>query len=366
VADVYFADLRATKPSRNIPAKISKLMKRSGLLSVFERNDMVAIKTHLGEPGNTTFLRPQFLASVVDNVSKRGGKPFLTDSNTLYRGGRSNAIDHLRTATMHGFTYPVVNAPVIIGDGLRGKDEVIVEIEKKHFSSVRVSSAAYHADSIIGVAHFKGHQYTGFGGAIKNIGMGFGSTKGKLEMHSEVKPSVKEEECKACGLCAKYCPADAIKVRKYAKIARSRCIGCGECVTTCPYMAIDPGEMSSSLILQEKIIEYCLGILKDKEGRFGFINFLVDYTPHCDCPPWSDASIVPDVGILASKDLIAIDQASADLINQQRGLEISKLRKAKEPGEDKIRALTGVDWEVQLRYGEEIGLGERSYNLIKI
>ncbi|NYT11275.1 MAG: DUF362 domain-containing protein [Methanomassiliicoccales archaeon] len=366
MAEVYFADMRATRRSRNIPTKIGKLMRRTGMEDAIEKGDMVAIKTHLGEPGSTSFLRPQFLAKVVDVVERKKGVPFLTDSNTLYRGGRSNAVDHLRAATLHGFTYPVVNAPVIIGDGLTGKDEVQVEIGLKHFERVRVSSAAFHADSIIGVAHFKGHQLTGFGGAIKNIGMGFGSRKGKLEMHAEVRPSVKEDECKACGQCARFCPVDAIKIRKIAEIDRSKCIGCGECVTTCPYEAMEPGEMSSNEALQEKIVEYCAGILKGKEDKCGFINFLVEFTPHCDCPPWSDAPIVPDVGILASRDVIALDQASVDLINQQRGLEGSRLKKGKEPGEDKIRALTGIDWEVQLEYGEEIGLGERSYRLIKI
>jgi uncharacterized Fe-S center protein len=349
-----------------MPSKIAKLMRRAGMEAMIDKGDMVAIKTHLGEPGNTTFLRPQFLAKVVDVVDRKKGIPFISDSNTLYRGGRSNAVDHIKTAVSHGFTYPVINAPVIIGDGLRGKDEVQVNVGLKHFSKVRVSSAAFYADSIVGVAHFKGHQLTGFGGAIKNIGMGFGSRKGKLEMHAEVRPIVIEDECRACGQCARFCPTGAIEIMKIAEIDRSKCIGCGECVTTCPYEAMEPGEMSSNEVLQEKIIEYCVGILKGKEDKSGFINFLVEFTPHCDCPPWSDAPIVPDVGILASRDMIALDQASVDLINEQRGLEASRLKKGKQPGEDKIGALTGVNWEVQLEYGEEIGLGERSYRLIKI
>jgi hypothetical protein len=366
MSDVYFADMRANSKSRNLVSKVAKLMRKTGMREMIGKGDMVAIKTHLGEPGNTTFIRPQFLAKIVDEVHRKRELPFLTDSNTLYRGARWNAIDHTRAAVAHGFFFPVVDAPVIISDGLRGKDEILVDIDMKHFSKVRVSSAAYHCDSIIGAAHFKGHQLTGFGGAIKNIGMGLGSVKGKLEMHASVRPEVREEECKGCGQCARYCPANAIEIDKVATIDSSLCIGCGECVTTCPHEAIDPGERSSNRDLQEKIVEYCVGVLDGKMERAGFINFVLDVTPHCDCPPWSDRAFVPDVGILASRDIIAIDQASADLVNDQGGLEDGRLKRSMAPGKDKFRDLTEVDWEVQLEYGEQAGLGERSYRLISI
>jgi len=366
MSKVFFTDLKADRESRNIPSKIAKLFKTAQINGVFEKGDLVAIKSHFGEPGSTTFLRPQFCARVVDLVSRAGGKPFLTDSNTLYKGGRSNAVDHLISSARHGFVWPVVNAPMVIADGLIGKDQVEIEVNLKNCKTVKVGAAAHYADSIICVSHVKGHMLTGFGGALKNLGMGFGSRAGKLDMHTDVRPKVKEEKCKACGLCAENCPATAITVKKKARIDPKKCIGCGECYITCYNKAIDPGKWSNKNRVQEKIVEYCYGIMSEKKGRMGFFNFILDFTPHCDCPPWSDAAIVPDIGILASKDIVSIDQASADLVNGQIGLEGSKLKNAFAPGQDKLRALHKVDWTVQLKYAEELGLGTRDYEIVHL
>lgn len=367
MSDVYFTDLRADRPSRNIPSKIQQLFQQAGLGETFGEGELVAVKTHFGEPGNTTFLRPQFVGAVVDMVHRKGGKPFLTDSNTLYLGGRSNAVDHLNAAVRHGYTYPVINAPVVIADGLLGRDEAEVEVNLKHCRTVRFGAAAQQAGALLVVSHFKGHAMTGFGGALKNLGMGLGSRAGKLEMHRFAHPQVDWEKCQGCGMCARSCPQESVSLREgKADIDVDRCIGCGECWVACPTDAIGPRDPHSLVGIQEKIVEYCYGILKGKQGKVGYITFVVDVTPHCDCPPWSDRPVVPDIGILASLDPVAIDQAAADLVNRARGLEGTRLTAALAPGEDKLLALDGVDWTAQLRYAEELGLGSRSYRLVEL
>jgi uncharacterized Fe-S center protein len=326
----------------------------------------VAIKTHFGEEGNTAYLRPELVAKVVEMVAKGRGRPFLTDSSTLYRGMRTNAVDHLRLAARHGFTYPVIDAPTIIADGLKGTDYVEIPVNLKHCRSVKVGTVARDADSLIAVSHFKGHGLTGFGGALKNVGMGLGSRRGKMEMHALVRARVVRDRCKGCGQCKLRCPADAIRIReRKAIIDAKRCIGCGECNIACRHRAIDLGDWTDHLALQERIVEYCYGILRGKEGRSGFISFVMDVSPLCDCYEFNDAPIVPDIGILASRDIVAIDQAAADLVNAAPGMMGSRLRDLS-PGSDKIRQIVDTDWSAQLRYAEELGLGERSYELIKV
>ena len=366
MSKVYFAGLRADGQSTNIPSKIQRLLEASQLNSVFTEGDLVAVKTHLGEPGSTTFLRPQYISPIVDMIHRKGGRPFLTDCNTLYLGGRSNAVDHLNAAIRHGFTYPVIDAPIIIADGLLGMDEIEVEVGLKHCRTVKFGTAAQQASSIIVVSHFKGHLMTGFGGALKNLGMGFGSRSGKLEMHKLAHPTVNQEICTGCGSCATSCPQSAISIVKKAQIQEAKCIGCGECWVACPTDAIGPQDPKSLIDIQEKIVEYCYGIVKGKIGNIGYMTFVVDVTPHCDCAPWSDSPIVPDIGILASLDPVAIDQAAADLVNKSRGLEGTKLKHHHSPGDDKIRAIVNIDWTAQLRYAEELGLGSRAYELIKL
>ena len=366
MSEVYFTDLRADRPSKNVPNKIARLFRAAKISSIIEKGDLVAIKSHFGEPGSTTFLRPQYCAKVVELVAKAGGKPFLTDSNTLYKGGRQNAVDHLTSAARHGFLPPVVNAPLVIADGLTGRDQTEIKVDLKHCKTVKVGSAAHYADAIVCVSHVKGHMLTGFGGALKNLGMGFGSRVGKLEMHQDVKPEVDEEKCKACGECERSCPAGAITIRRKARIDLEKCIGCGECYASCYNEAIKAGEWSDPAASQEKIVEYCYGIINEKPKKLAYFNFIVDFTPLCDCPPFGDAPIIPNVGILASMDIVAIDQASADLVNAQEGLAGTKLKHAFGPGEDKIRDIHGIDWTIQLKYAESLGLGSRKYELVKV
>lgn len=365
-ADVFMTDLR-TRSGHGLLDKLDRLFERAGFDNLIEPNDLVAIKLHFGERGNLAHIRPQYLRRIVSKVKARGGRPFLTDANTLYKGSRANAVDHLQTAIENGFDYAVVDAPLVIADGLNGKDYINVEINQPHFQSVKIGSAICHADSLLVVSHFKGHELSGFGGAIKNLGMGSGSRAGKQMMHSDVLPRVKHDKCTGCSLCVKWCPVQATSVTdKKASIDEQKCIGCGECSVTCPSGAIKVNWKTTPEVMQEKMAEFSLGAIKGKENKVGYISFLTNISPLCDCCGWNDAAVVSDIGILASRDPVAIDQAAVDLVNQQPVLPNTVLD-GREDVKDKFGAIhEGVDWSVQLVHGERIGLGTRKYNLIKI
>jgi hypothetical protein len=367
MSDVFFASSNVGR-QKSLEKGFGSLIDRIGL-DCIGKDDLTAIKLHFGERGNTAFIRPFYFGVLVDRVKAKGGKPFLTDTNTLYRGMRMNGVDHLELAVQHGFTYSVVGAPVIIADGIRSQDWVEKEVHLKHFKTVRFASNVRHADTLIGVAHFKGHLAVGFGGAIKNIGMGIGSRAAKQQMHADVKPQfASRDACTGCGECMKICPAEAIRMEKgKAVFDLEKCIGCAECITICPNDALRILWNESPEGLGEKIAETAWAVLREKKGKAVFFNFLLEITPDCDCFPSSDNPIVQDIGILASRDVVSIDQASADLVNDAEGLPHSILKSHFAPGEDKFRALyPKVDWRRQLEYAEEIGLGERAYRLIDI
>jgi len=365
-ADVYFMDLRA-KGGSGLLTKLERLMDRAGFQDLVQKNDLTAIKIHFGERGNLAYIRPQYLRRVVNKLKGYGARPFLTDANTLYVGSRSNAVDHLETAIENGFDFAVVGAPLIIADGLSGKDFATVPVNLKHFKEVKIGSAAVQADALIAVTHFKGHEATGFGGTLKNLGMGLGSRAGKQMQHSDILPNVDQETCTGCTRCTRYCPAAAIEVvDKKARISQDKCIGCGECTVTCTSRSIAINWKTTPDVIQEKIAEYAVGVLKGKENKAGFISFVTQVSPDCDCCGWNDLPIVGDIGVLASKDPIAIDQAAVDLINKANGTPGSRLGDALD-STDKFRVIhPSVDWSVQLSYGEEIGLGTRGYNLISV
>lgn len=364
---VLFANMR-TSSKRNLFDKLDLLLEKVNIKSTMKKNGLVAIKLHFGERGNTAFIPPIFVRKIVNKVKQFHGKPFITDTNTLYRGDRMEAVSHLTLAAHHGFGYSVVNAPLVIADGIRGGTSVKVRIDKEIFKDVHIGAELFHADTIISVAHFKGHELTGFGGTLKNLGMGGASRQGKLAQHSNISPWVDRKRCTGCGDCITICPEAAIAlVNGKSTIDMKTCIGCAECIAICPQEAINIEWNETTTMFQKKMVEYVCGLLKGKEGRALFINFLINISPACDCYGHADAPIVPNVGILVSKDPVAIDQASVDLVNNETGIKNSSLKRNVKRGEDKFKGLyPEVDWEIQLNYAEKMGLGLRQYKLIQI
>jgi len=362
-AAVWFSPVRSPG-KESLVKRAGVLLERAGLGEAVGEGDLVAVKLHFGEEGNTGFVRPIFVRDVVTRVRAAGGKPFLTDGNTLYRGQRANAVDHLECALHNGFAYATVEAPLIIADGLRGRDACEVPVKGTHFESVRIGAAAVHADAMVVVTHVKGHEATGFGGSLKNVGMGLGSRSAKQRMHADFRPEVDAETCTACGKCVRWCPVDAIVLGpdQVAVVDYEACYGCGECVATCPFAAIATQWKTTPDAIQEKIVEHVAGALAGKEGKVAYLSFVTDVSPDCDCLHFSDAAVVPDIGVLASTDPVAIDQASYDLVKEYPGLG-GTLGEGLDAGIDKFLEITGVDGTRAMAYAEEMGLGTREYEL---
>lgn len=366
-SSVFFVDMRASV-KENLLAKMVKLLDRVDLKMRIPSRALVAIKLHFGEKGNLAFIRPNFIRVVVDQVKALGALPFLTDANTLYVGTRGDSVSHLTTAIENGFAYAVVGAPLVIADGLRGASSKRVRIDQAILKFAYVGMEIAEADALISVAHFKGHELSGFGGTIKNLGMGCASRQGKLVQHSGLSPKVTRKKCVACGQCVEHCAQKAISIQEEkARINAQKCVGCGECILICPNQAIDIQWNADMALFQKKMVECAYAVLKDKQGKAVFLNFLTHISPACDCYPHNDAPIVQDLGILASTDPVAIDQAAVDMVNRQVGLEGTSLVSNKAAGEDKFRGIyPQVDWGVQLEYAEKLGLGSRAYELVHV
>jgi len=364
---VYFADLRARSESDNQQNKVSRLFEAAGFTSMISKGDLVAIKLHFGERGCDAHIHPAHVRKVAERIKALGGLPFATDTNTLYKGSRHNSVDHLVTALENGFDHAVLGCPVVIADGLTGKNAVNVDVGLKMIKNARIAGDIYHADSMIVMTHFKAHLMAGFGGSIKNTAMGCSTAYGKMDQHY-ARPHVDPNICVGCGLCTEVCPESALDVVEgKASIDRDRCIGCGECMTVCENDAIGLDWGSEIGPFNERMVEYAYAAVKDKKGKVGYINFVIHVSPDCDCVPWSDHPIVPDIGILASRDPVSLDHACYDLVNAQKGYEGSLLKSNIGPGEDKFRGLRPrTDGMHQLAYGESIGLGEMDYELVRI
>lgn len=367
---VYFTDLRADS-SANLLKKLLNLIRAAGIDGLAVEKKLTAVKIHFGEPGNLAYIRPNFAAAVVKYLKGAGARPFLTDTNTLYSGRRSNAVDHIKAAHENGFNPMTVDCPVIIADGLRGTDYTEIITDLPYCKTARIAKAIADADVIVTMNHFKGHELTGFGGAIKNLGMGCASVGGKLELHSSSRPVIEAENCTGCAVCENYCTHGAITVGddNIACIDTVRCVGCGQCVAVCQYNAAQVVWENASELSCGKIAEYALAVLKDKPAFH--INFLMDISPDCDCWNFNDYPLVPDIGMAASTDPVALDQASADLVIKAPSLPYSRIHAGRAfsslEGQDKFTmAHPDVHWKAALEHGEAIGLGTRDYNLITV
>lgn len=365
---VYFTDFRSTG-GISMPEKLKKLMYKAGIDRIDLKGKFVAIKVHFGEKGNTAFLRPNFVKAVVDTVSSLGGKPFLTDCNTLYPGSRKNAIEHLYTAWENGFSPLSAGCPVIIGDGIKGTDESIVPIDGEYVKEAKIGHAIMDADVYISLSHFKGHEMAGFGGAIKNTGMGCASRSGKMEQHNFGKPKVISSKCKGCMLCQKQCAHSAITYdeERIAFIDERKCVGCGRCIGGCNFDAIVNINNSANEVFNKKMAEYAKAVVF-RRPQF-HINIANNITPNCDCHGESDAAILPDIGMFISEDMVALDKACADACLKATPLPNSQLTDMmeKEDFDDChdhfCNSSPNAQWRDCLAHGEKIGLGTMEYIL---
>lgn len=368
---VYFTNLR-TNPKSNLLDKLERLVRRAGITNIDFKDQFVAIKIHFGEPGNMAFIRPNYAARLATLIRELGGKPFLTDCNTLYSGRRSNAVDHLQSAMENGFNPISAKCDVIIADGLKGTECREIEIDGEYCKAPKIGSAIADADIIISMNHFKGHEQAGFGGALKNLGMGCASVAGKMELHASSQPRIDREHCRGCNICVTHCRHQAIHLdgERKAVIDYSKCVGCGQCVALCQFEGAVLGELDTSENLNYKIAEYTEAVLKDKPNFH--VSFIMNVSPECDCWNHNDAAIIPDLGMLASFDPVALDEACADLVNQVAILETNN-RLSEKPHEghlencDKFHLMhPDTNWQAGLEHAEKRGIGTRAYELITV
>ncbi len=360
-AKVYFIKSGSKNIKDNNINKLKKIYDKSGFGKYFKKDDITAIKVHFGEKGNDTYVSPLYVRAIVDKLKQNDVKPFITDTNTLYKGSRANSVDHLITAIENGFAYSVVNAPLIIADGIKSRNVKEVHINKKHFKTVKIANEIYDADSMVVISHFKGHGMAGFGGAIKNLAMGCANNVGKMQQHT-MRPIVSSQGCIGCGICVDNCPVDAIQlIEKKAEISHEKCIGCGECLSYCPEKTITIDWKTDLTSFMERMSEYALGAVKSFKGKkIIYINLVINVTPLCDCVPWSDLPIVNDIGILASKDPVALDKACYDLVKKAKGRD-GKTDYDKFTNEHK-----NTKPLIQINYAETIGLGKKEYEIIEL
>ena len=371
---VYLLRIADWKNLDLVAERLRDLLARAPLLDGARSGHPAAVKLTFGEKGNTAYPPVRLVREVVSALGKRGARPFLTETNTLYHGQRKNALDHLELARQHGFTHESVGAPIILGDGVLGRDVHEFPLGGPHVKTAHLAPVLRDCEFLVSLAHVTGHLLVGFGGAMKNIGMGLAGRAGKLEMHRIVRPVVEPGKCTACLRCVAACAANAItpprsKARAKAggaagpnlRATRSRavtidaslCTGCADCLAVCPSGAISINWSDDSQQVQERIAEYALAVSKMMANRLAYINLLNHISDHCDCLGATPRLISPDIGIAASLDPVALDQASIDLVRAASG------------GDAFGQAWPKADCEAQLRHAETIGLGNRAYEVVE-
>jgi len=369
---VYFTNFR-TSPDNHQLNKLERLVRAAGIETIDFKDKFTAIKLHVGEPGNMAYLRPNYAATIVSLVRSLGGKPFITDCNTLYTGGRSNAVDHMDSANHNGYFPMSTGAQFIVADGLKGLDYVEVPIGGEYCPAPKIGTAIAQSDVFVSLSHVKGHEMTGFGGALKNIGMGCGSVAGKKEMHCNSKPYVHQENCRGCGLCVKNCAHGAISLDASHKafIDQSKCVGCGQCVATCQF---DAAAADRDALLDElncKIAEYAKAVLLGKPAFH--VCIITDVSPECDCWGYNDTPIVPNIGMAASFDPVALDCACSDLVNKAPVQNTANVitdhfshEECEHSHDHWHLAHPDTNWRSCVEHAEKIGIGSRAYDLIEV
>lgn len=353
MSTVYYIRVEKGEETSSISDKTIRLLRKIPNLGLIKKGDFVAIKTHFGEQDNIGHIKADIIKHIGEFLKEKSDRIFVTDTNTLYRGLRSNSIEHIKLAHKHGFDLAHIGIPVIIADGLKGRSVTIIKISGKHLKSVKIASDIVNSDFLVCISHMTGHMQTGFGASIKNLGMGCASRAGKLEQHSNVLPSVTNDKCTGCGTCIKWCPANAIKIEGgKALISQLRCIGCGECTVVCEVGAIEIRWSESIRNLQEKMAEYALGVTRAiGRDRMCYVNFLTHMTKDCDCMAKDEPTICDDVGIMASVDPVALDKASVEMIIKANNKDIFKI------------GYPNIDWAPQLDHAEAIGLGKKEHKI---
>lgn len=352
---VFFVRVSEAEGIQGIVKKAAALRDESRVLDCISQTDSVAVKIHFGEEGNTGHVKPECARVICDGISAKGAKAFLSDTNTLYRGKRTNSRDHLAIARAHGFTREALGIDIVIPDDSIKENAVDIDVNGRFVKNAKLACIFVEADAIVAINHFKGHLMTGFAGALKNLGMGCATRVGKLEQHSDIAPIVYKQKCTGCGECGKTCPAGAISIiNDKAVIEGLKCIGCASCIAACPSVAIDVHWESGSGSMQEKMVEYTKAVMMGKKDKAAFFNFALKITKECDCLAEDDPRVCRDIGIMASNDPVSIDKACYDLVVEASGRDIFQ------------ELHLNRDGRRHLEYACKLGLGNLEYELIEL